>query len=66
MEMFIHEQNLLLLRKQLTEMQHETRRIQILKLLTEEEAKNCAPPKEKYAMSVDRLQREGESYEQKI
>jgi hypothetical protein len=47
MDMFIHEQNLLLLRKQLTETQHETRRIQLLKLLTEEEAKNCTPPKEK-------------------
>ncbi len=47
MEMFIHEQNLLLLRKQLSETPHETKRRQILKLLTEEEGKNCTPPKEK-------------------
>ena len=47
MELFIHEQNLLLFRKQLAETPHETRRLQLLKLLAEEEAKNCAPPKEK-------------------
>jgi hypothetical protein len=47
MELFIHEQNLLLFRKQLAEMPHETKRIQLLKLLAEEEGRNCAPSKEK-------------------
>ena len=47
MEMCIHELNLLRFRKQLAETPHETRRIQLLKLLAEEEAKNCTPPKEK-------------------
>lgn len=46
MESFIHEQNLVLFRKQLAETPHETKRLQILKLLAEEEAKNCAPAKE--------------------
>ena len=47
MELFIHEQNLLLFRKQLAEMPHETKRIQLLKLLAEEEGRSCAPSKEK-------------------
>ena len=48
MEEFIHRQNLLLLRKQLSETPPpQTRRLQLLKLLAEEEAKNCAPLKEK-------------------
>ena len=47
MEMFIHEQNLLLLRRQLSETSHEMKRCQLLKLLAEEEGKNCASPKEK-------------------
>ena len=47
MEMFIHEQNLLLFRKQLTWAPHEARRLQFLKLLAEEDAKICTPPKEK-------------------
>ena len=42
MEEFIHQQNLLLLRKQLAETPHSTRRLQLSKLLAEEEAKNCA------------------------
>ncbi len=46
MEEFIHQQNLLLFRKQLAETSHLTRRLQLLKLLAEEEAKNGAPLKE--------------------
>ena len=52
MEEFIHQQNLLLLRKQLAETPHSTRRLQLSKLLAEEEAKNCAPLKEKHAVSL--------------
>jgi hypothetical protein len=51
MEEFIHQQNLLLLRKQLAETQPQAQRLQLLKLLAEEEAKNCAPLKEKHAVS---------------
>ena len=47
MEEFIHQQNLLLLRKQLAETPLETSRFQLLRLLAEEEANNCTPPKEK-------------------
>jgi hypothetical protein len=50
MEEFIHQQNLLLLRKQLAETPPQTRRLQLLKLLAEEEAKNCAPLKGKHAV----------------
>ena len=39
MDMFIHEQNLLIFRKQLAEMPHETKRCQLLKMLAEEEGK---------------------------
>ncbi|MEJ2379341.1 MAG: hypothetical protein P8Y71_29460 [Pseudolabrys sp.] len=52
MEEFIHQQNLFLLRKQLAETSHSTRRLQLSKLLAEEEAKNCAPLKEKHAVSL--------------
>lgn len=45
MEAFIHQQNILFLRKQLAEAPHETRRLQLLRLLAEEEAKpNQAGP----------------------
>ena len=47
MEIFVHQQNLLFLRKQLDETPDEARRLQLLKLLAEEEAKNQKPPKEK-------------------
>jgi hypothetical protein len=47
MEEFVHQQNLLLLRKQLAETPHLARRLQLLKLLAEEEAKSCSPVKEK-------------------
>ena len=47
MEIFIHQQNLLFLRRQLAEMPHEARRLQLLKLLAEEEAKSRQPPQEK-------------------
>jgi hypothetical protein len=48
MEIFVHQQNLLFLRKQLAETpQHEARRLQLLRLLAEEEAKDRTPPKEK-------------------
>ena len=46
MEEFIHQQNLLLFRKQLAGTPHETMRFQLLKLLAEEEARNFTPPKE--------------------
>ena len=39
MQLFIHRQNILFFRKQLAEAPHETRRLQLLKLLMEEEAK---------------------------
>ena len=52
MEEFIHQQNLLLLRKQLAETSLQTRRLQLLNLLAEEEAKNCSSPKEKQALSL--------------
>ena len=40
MEQFVHQQNLSFFRKQLTETPNETRRLQLLKLLAEEEAKD--------------------------
>ena len=39
MERFIHKRNLLFLKKQLAEVQNEAKRLQLLRLLTEEEAK---------------------------
>ena len=39
MERFIHKRNLLFLKKQLAEVQYEAKRLQLLRLLTEEEAK---------------------------
>ena len=47
MEIFIHQQNLLYLRKQLAETPNETRRLVLLRLLAEEEAKDLPPPKGK-------------------
>jgi hypothetical protein len=47
LEIFIHRQNLLFLRKQLDEAPDETRRLLLLRLLAEEEAKDRPPPKEK-------------------
>jgi hypothetical protein len=52
MEMFIHQQNILLLRKQLAETHDEVRRVILFRLLKEEEAKSdptaepflCSPP----------------------
>jgi hypothetical protein len=40
MEIFVHQQNLLFFRKLLAEPQEEERRLQLVKLLAEEEAKN--------------------------
>lgn len=47
MEMFVHRQNLLSLKKQLAETTDEPRRLQLMKLLAEEEEKNYTRPKEK-------------------
>ena len=47
MDIFVHQQNLLFLRRQLAETPDETRRKQLSKLLAEEEAKNPTPPKDK-------------------
>ena len=47
MEIFIHQQNLLFLRKQLAETPNEARRLVLLRLLAEEEAKDQQQPKEK-------------------
>ena len=44
MELFIHQQNLLFFRKQLAETPDEKRRLQLLKLLMDEETKNTKPP----------------------
>jgi hypothetical protein len=40
MEEFVHQQNLLFFRKKLAEAPHEAQRLQLLKLLAEEEAKD--------------------------
>jgi hypothetical protein len=40
MEIFVHQQNLLFFRKLLAEPQDEERRLRLIKLLAEEEAKN--------------------------
>lgn len=47
MEIFVHQQNLLYLRKQLAETPDEARRLMLLRLLVEEEAKSAQLPKEK-------------------
>jgi hypothetical protein len=46
MDMFVHRQNMLRLKKQLAETTDEPRRLQLLKLLAEEEEKNFTQPKE--------------------
>ena len=47
MELFIHQQNLLFFRKKLAEKQSLAERLQLLKLLAEEESKDQRRPKEK-------------------
>ena len=47
MEIFVHQQNLLFLRKELAETPNEARRAFLMRLLAEEQAKNSPPPKEK-------------------
>jgi hypothetical protein len=44
MEKFVHQQNLMLLRKQLAVVANEARRLQLLRLLAEEEAKDQQSP----------------------
>jgi hypothetical protein len=44
MEKFVHRQNLLYFQKQLADTQDEARRLQLLRLLAEEEAKDQQPP----------------------
>ena len=46
MELFLHQQNLLFFRRQLAEKQSLTCRLQLLKLLAEEEAKDQKRSKE--------------------
>ena len=46
MEIFVHQQNLIFFRKQLAAQPNLTERLQLLRLLAEEEAKNQRPPKE--------------------
>ena len=46
MELFVHRQNLLFFRKQLAEKQSPSYRLQLLKLLAEEEAKDRQRPNE--------------------
>ena len=46
MELFVHRQNLLFFRKQLAEKQSPSYRLQLLKLLAEEEAKDRLRPNE--------------------
>ena len=43
MQAFIHRQNILFFRKQLAEARDETRRLLLVKLLAEEEAKDRQP-----------------------
>ena len=54
MEQFVHQQNLLFFRKKLAETPHETQRLQLLKLLAEEEAKDVGPsdPPSPYVLVV--------------
>ena len=47
MEKFVHQQNLVLLRKQLAEAPKEAQRLQLSRLLVEEEKKDQVPPKGK-------------------
>ena len=47
MEIFVHQQNLLYLRRQLAEVSDEAHRLQLVRLLAEEEAKDNKTPKEK-------------------
>jgi len=47
MELFIHQQNLLFFRKQLAEKINLAKRLMLLRLLAEEEAKDQQRPKEK-------------------
>jgi len=47
LEIFVHQQNILFLRKQLAETPNEARRLLLLRLLAEEEAKDQPQPKEK-------------------
>ena len=44
MEKLVHQQNLMLLRKQLAVVANEARRLQLLRLLAEEEAKDQQSP----------------------
>ena len=44
---FIHAENIILFRKRLTETISASQRLQLLRLLGEEEAKRQLPPKEK-------------------
>ena len=45
MEKFVHQQNLLVLRKQLATTPNEAQRLQLSRLLAEEEEKDQVPPK---------------------
>ena len=45
MEKFVHQQNLLVLRKQLATTPNEAQRLQLSRLLAEEEEKDQMPPK---------------------
>ncbi len=47
MELFVHQQNLLFFRRKLAEKQSLTDRLQLLRLLAEEEAKDRQRPKER-------------------
>ena len=47
MEIFVHQQNLLFFRKQLAARPNLTQRLQLLRLLAQEEAKDQQQPKEK-------------------
>jgi hypothetical protein len=52
MELFVHQQNLLFLRRQLAETLDQARRLLLLKLLAEEEAKNQRPPIENSSLDT--------------
>ena len=49
MEKFVHQQNLVVLRKQLAETPNEAQRLQLSRLLAEEEEKDQMPPNSKSA-----------------
>ena len=53
MERFVHQQNLIGLRKQLAEAMDDARRRQIANLLAEEELKDDPPTNEKFGASVN-------------